>query len=207
MASPALHVVTVIGLPLAGKSTFVRHVASSRHASAFTRRVGYRGFAARECGCFISLSAWGFDEDAMLIRTFAGAVWQDSAWTIAVAESDGLIVMMDPQSSRTAEHVAMLDQLARRLTVARFDGADLPVVATIGKPDLATATELEAARALLSPRGWQTVVHSGTDGAGVHAAVAILASKLIERRRSLPLVQDGPEALLQSSWDPFPPAR
>lgn len=50
-----LHVVTVIGLPLAGKSSLVTHAASQFGVEPFKRFVGHRGFCGTQVACLLNL--------------------------------------------------------------------------------------------------------------------------------------------------------
>src|SRR5262245_23371584 len=109
-----LHVITVIGLPLAGKTAFVTHIAALPRAASFHRRAGYRGFGGRQTGCLVDLSPLGHPTEASLLRTFSGAVWTPALWDLAMAESDGIIVVIDPQPAREADHIGFLQRFAER---------------------------------------------------------------------------------------------
>jgi signal recognition particle receptor subunit beta len=144
----------------------------------------------------------------VLLRTHAGAVWSDAVRKTALLDTDGVIAVIDPQTSREDKQSAFFAELAATMRAILFDPSDVPKIAVINKTDLVDVGRVNDIRMQFEASGWPVYETCARRGAGVQEAFSALMLELSTRRRTRLNTMDGEVALRLSSWTPFkaPPA-
>lgn len=192
--------ITYIGLPLAGKTTSIKHAATSRDGSLLLfADLGFEGVAARKLQLLLPLDAgeWA------LLQTLSGAVWSPTAWKFLLANTDAVVYVVDGQEARAAEQKEFDGFVLRAIGVSLFRISDCPLVIQINKQDLMSErriSELAVRYRKLAPAAFTSLAPAGLGSVEV---LETAISAVRKRNAARPHKMDGQVSLELRRWDPF----
>ena len=109
--------------------------------------------------------------DALLLRTYPGAVWASGLWELQAASADGIIVVLDPQPGVHDHQMEFLRRLKRIVELTSFEPSNKAISFQLNKSDrfpAANAAEFVKEFGSTSERSFTSCA---TEGSGVVEAL------------------------------------
>jgi len=133
------------------------------------------------------------------LYTVPGQVAHDSTRKALLSRADGVVFVADSQRNQGINNAAAFESLADNTARVGLDFATLPLIVQFNKRDLPDIISEEEIRGRWEGTGWQVVLASAVNGAGVRETFAALLARVFESIAH----QDQHGALADTSCEAF----